>query len=60
MSSQDLHNLARLQIPYIGIVVLAARDDPLAARDAETRGDAVLGVGVPRVGLEAARGLVVP
>jgi hypothetical protein len=57
---EHLHDLARLEVPDVRLVVLAPRDDPLAARDAEARGDAVLCVGVPGVGLEAARGLVVP
>jgi hypothetical protein len=60
MALKHLHDIPILQIPHIHTVVLAAGDDPLAARDAEARGDAVLGVGVPRVRLEAARGLVVP
>jgi hypothetical protein len=55
-----LDDLAGLEIPNVGLVIFAAGDDPLAARDAEACGDAVFCVGVPSVGFQTARGLVVP
>ena len=60
MAIQNLHDFAALQVPQVYFAVLAARHDPLAARDAEAGGDAVLGVLVTDVRLEAARGLKVP
>ena len=60
MALEDLHDLPALQVPQVYFAVFAARHDPLAARDAEAGGDAVLGVLVADVRLEAARGLEVP
>jgi len=60
MALEDLHDLPALQVPQVYLAVLAARHDPFAARDAEAGGDAVLGVLVADVRLEAARGLEVP
>ena len=60
MALEDLHDFPALQVPQVYFAVLAARHDPLAARDAEAGGDAVLGVLVTDVRLEAARGLEVP
>jgi len=37
-----LHNLSALQVPQVDLAIFAARHDPLAARDAEAGGDAVL------------------
>ena len=55
-----LHDLPALEVPQVHLVVLAAGDDPLAARHAEARRDAVLLVRVPDVRLETARRLPVP
>lgn len=60
MALEDLDDLARLEIPYIGFVIFAASYDPLTARDAEARRNAVLHVCVPCVRFQAACGLVVP
>ena len=60
MSLQHLDDLARLEVPQVDLVVLAARDDPLPAGDTEARRDAELLVDVAGVGLQAARGVVVP
>jgi hypothetical protein len=57
---KDLHDFAALQVPQVYFAVFAARDDPLAAGDAEAGGDAVLGVLVTDVGLQASRRLEVP
>ena len=60
MTIKNLHDFAALQVPQVYFAVFAARDDPLAPGDAEAGGDAVLGVLVTDVGLEAARRLEVP
>jgi hypothetical protein len=60
MPLQSLHNLLRLQIPYINLLILAPTHNPLAPRDTKTAKDAVLGITVTRVSLEAFRGGVAP
>ena len=60
MTIKNLNYFSALQVPEIDFMVFAARNDPFAARDAETRGDAIFRVGVACVGLEAAGGVVVP
>lgn len=60
MSFEDLDDFARLQVPQVDLVVLAARDDPLPAGDAEARRDAEFLVDVACVRLQAAGGVVVP
>lgn len=42
MTIKYLHNLSALQVPQVYLAVFATRHDPLAARDAEAGGDAVL------------------
>lgn len=42
MTIKYLHDLSALQVPQIDLAVFAPRHDPLAARDTEARGDAVL------------------
>jgi len=60
MTIEDLHDFPALQVPQVYLAVFATRHDPLAAGDAEAGGDAVLGILVADVGLQAARGLKVP
>jgi len=60
VSFKDLDNFPGLQVPDVDLVVLAARDDPFPARDAEACGDAVLRVHVADVRLEASRGVIIP
>lgn len=60
MALQDLHDLARLQIPDVRFTVLASCDDPFPARDAEARRDAVLGIDVAGVRFQTPGGLIVP
>lgn len=42
MTIKYLHDLSALQVPQIDLAVFAPRHNPLAARDTEARGDAVL------------------
>ena len=42
MTIKYLHDLSALQVPQINLAVFAPRHNPLAARDTEARGDAVL------------------
>jgi len=60
MTIKDLHDFPALQVPQVYLAVFAARHDPFSAGDAEASGDAVLGILVADVGLQAARGLEVP
>jgi len=60
MAIKNLHDFPALQVPQIYFAVFATRHDPLAAGDAEAGGDAVLGVLVANVRLQAARRLKVP
>lgn len=60
MSLQHLNNLTALQVPDIHLLVLAARDDPFTACNAEARSDTVLRVLMPDICLQTPRRLVVP
>ena len=60
MTIEDLHDFPSLQIPQVYFVIFAARHDPFASSDAETRADTVFGVLMTDVGLQAARRLEVP
>ena len=60
MAIEDLHDFPTLQIPQVDFAIFAARHDPLASGDAEAGADAVLGVLVADVRLQAARRLEVP
>ena len=60
MSLEDLNDFSTLQVPEIHFVIFAARNDPLAARNAKTRGNAEFRVGVACVRLQAAGGVVIP
>jgi len=60
VSFKYLDNLASLQVPYVGFVVLTPRDDPLAACHTEAGGDTVLRVRMSSVGFETPRCLIVP
>ena len=57
---QNLNDLPTLQIPQIHLPVLTTRNYPFPTRHAETSDDAVFGVLVTGVSLEATRGLIVP
>lgn len=60
MTIKDLHDFPGLQIPQVYFAIFAAGHYPFATGDAEARADAVLGVLVTDVGLQAARCLEVP
>lgn len=60
MAIEDLHDFPTLQIPQVDFAIFAARHDPLASGDTEAGADAVLGVLVADVRLQAARRLEVP
>ena len=60
MTIKDLHDFSSLQIPQVDFAIFAAGHDPFASGDAEASPDAVLGVLVADVGLQASRCLEVP
>lgn len=60
MALKDLHDFPALQVPDVHLVIFASRHDPFASRHTEASGDAIFGIRVADVGLEAARGLIIP
>ena len=60
MTIKDLHDFPSLQIPQVDFAIFAARHDPFASCDAEASSDAVLGVLMTDVGLQATRCLEIP
>jgi hypothetical protein len=60
MTIENLDYFPTLQVPEIDFIVFAARNDPFSTCDAKTRCNAIFRVGMARVGLEAAGGVVVP
>ena len=60
MTIKDLHDFSSLQIPQVDFAIFATGHDPFASGDAEACPDAVLGVLVTDVGLQASRCLEVP
>ena len=51
MTFKNLHDFPALQVPQVDLAILAARNDPFTAGDAEAGGDAVLCVLVADVRL---------